>query len=174
VGVIVGLLLLFNLDGFFKLFNRSADLTGRMQLWQYLLRIVAQRPLFGHGFGALWYLESFRIQVQKVVGWLYQVVIGDNGFLDILLHLGSVGLLIFIAVFLLMLYRTFRYFLSKRTFLSFLPLLILFFSLLGNISFSLFFETENFVWMLMVAALFLATDNSQINRNQSLHNKAHV
>jgi exopolysaccharide production protein ExoQ len=156
----IALLFLFNLDRFFGLFNRSADLTGRMQLWQYLLgNVVAQRPVFGYGFGALWYLESFRNHVQQAVGWPYQVQIGDNGFIDILLHLGGVGLSIFLALFLGMIYRATRHALSKRTFVSFLPLLILFYSLIGNISFSLFFEIEYFVWILMVAALFLTTDH---------------
>jgi len=169
-GGIVALLIYFNLDRILGVFNRSSDLTGRVQLWQYLLHdVVKESPIFGHGFGALWYLDSFRTQVQKVVGWTYQVVIGDNGFMDILLHLGWVGLSIFSLVFFLMFYRAIRYALSQRTFVSFLPLLILIYSLIGNISFSLFFETETFVWICMVAALFLATGDPRQGVTPALH-----
>jgi exopolysaccharide production protein ExoQ len=168
---IIALLFYFNLDRLFGLFNRSSDLTGRVQLWQYLLRdVVKQNPVFGHGFGALWYLDSFRTQVQKVVGWTYQVVIGDNGFMDILLHLGWVGLSIFSLLFFVMFYRAIRYALSYRTFVSFLPLLILLYSLIGNVSFSLFFETETFVWICMIAALFLATDDTRNPQTPAMHN----
>lgn len=167
---IIALLFYFNLDRLFGLFNRSSDLTGRVQLWQYLLRdVVKQNPVLGHGFGAIWYLDSFRTQVQKAVGWTYQVVIGDNGFMDILLHLGWVGLSIFSVLFFVMFFRAIRYALSYRTFVSFFPLLILLYSLIGNISFSLFFETETFVWICMVAAFFLATDGTRSSKTSALN-----
>jgi O-antigen ligase len=166
---IVALFFFVYLDKFFGLFNRSSDMTGRLQLWQYLLRdIVTQSPLFGHGFGAVWYLNSFRIQVQLVVGWTYPVEIGDNGFMDVLLHLGWVGLFIFIALFALMVYRAVRYIIAQKTFISFLPLLILCYAFLANLSFSLFFEIEYFVWMLMVATLFITTEITSNQKYPSL------
>ncbi len=164
IGGFVGLVCVFfitNPGWFFSLFNRSSDLTGRVQLWRYLLvEIVLQQTVLGHGFGALWYLDAFRSQVQQAIGWTYPVQIADNGFIDILLHLGWIGLALFISMLVLTILRVINHILVNRTFLSFLPLFIIIFGLLSNISFSLFFEIEYFVWLLMVAALFMSTGNN--------------
>ena len=93
------ILILLNLNFVFGLFNRTSTLTGRVPLWEYLLNnVVPQRPWFGHGFGAAWALDAFREEVRLHVGWASQPLIGDNGFLDILIHVGVLGLLILIGI----------------------------------------------------------------------------
>jgi O-antigen ligase len=92
------IVILSNLNFVFSLLHRDATLTGRVNLWSHLLDVASQRPWFGHGFGAVWTFESFREQIQQLVGWTSQPLIGDNGFLDILLHLGIVGFVLFVCV----------------------------------------------------------------------------
>lgn len=151
-------LTLSNLDFILALFNRSPTLTGRVDLWNYLLKdIIPQRLWWGHGFGALWTFESFREATKEQIGWGSQVLISDNGFLDILLHVGVIGFVIFLGILILACVRTFRYGLLHKSLTTFFPLLIMFFALVGNIPFSLFAETEVFVWLLIVAALFMTT-----------------
>jgi hypothetical protein len=149
-------LILSNLEFVFGLFNRSTTLTGRVGLWNYLLRdVVSQRLWWGHGFGAVWTLDSFREEVRKHVGWASQPLIADNGFLEILLHVGAVGLLLFIGILLILLVRSFQYAISQKTLVGFFPLLFLLYALLANIPFSLFAETEVFVWLLLVSIIFM-------------------
>jgi exopolysaccharide production protein ExoQ len=156
-------LILSNLDIVFGLFNRNSTLTGRVGLWDYLLKsMVSQRPWWGHGFGAFWTLDSFRENVRLHVGWASQPLIGDNGFLDILLHVGVIGLLIFLTIFITASIRSFRYAISHRTLMGFFPLMVMVYAFFANISFSLFAETEVFVWFLIVAVLF-ATIPSPVN-----------
>ena len=151
-------LTLSNLDFVLALFNRSPTLTGRVDLWNYLLKdIIPQRLWWGHGFGAIWTFESFREATKEQIGWGSQVLISDNGFLDILLHVGVIGFVIFSGILILAWVRTFRYGLLNKSLTAFFPLLIMFFVLVGNIPFSLFAETEVFVWLLIVAALFMTT-----------------
>ena len=99
----------------------------------------------------------FRETVRLHVGWASKPLIGDNGFLDILLHLGVVGLTIFVSVLLTMLVRAFNYAVSQKSLAAFTPLLIMIYALFANISFSLFAETEVFIWLLIVATLFMTT-----------------
>lgn len=159
----VGLILIFsNLEFVFGLFNRSTTLTGRVGLWDNLLKyFVPERTWWGYGFGAAWNLDSFREEVRKHVGWTSQPLIADNGFLEILLHLGVVGLLLFIGILLVALIRSFRYAYSQKTLTAFFPLLFLLYILIANIPFSLFAETEVFVWLLIVATLFMTTSPSE-------------
>jgi len=156
--VLVGAVLAFtNLDFVFGLFNRSASMTGRIPMWDYLLRhVVAERPWLGHGFGVLWRQEAFQVQVQQAVGWDFPVYIADNGFLDILLHLGIVGLAVFVLALIVMAVGILRHAFRQPSLLTFFPLLVFAYALVANISFSLFLELESFVWLMVVIGYFLS------------------
>lgn len=154
--IAASILILSNLEIVFGLFNRSSNLTGRVGLWDYLLKgMVSQRPWLGYGFGAVWTVDALREQVREHVGWASQPLIGDNGFLDILLHVGILGLLIFLTILIIAFIRSFRYAISHRTLEDFFPLIVLVYAVFANISFSLFAETEVFVWSLIVTVLFM-------------------
>ncbi len=152
------ILILSNLSTVFGLFNRSSTLTGRTPLWGYLLKdVVSQRLWLGHGFGAVWTFESFREETMRNIGWSSQPLIADNGLLDILLHLGIVGVLIFLSVLVMATIQSLKYGILHKTLPGFFPLLILIHAFIANIPFSLFAETEVFIWFLIVAVLFMTT-----------------
>jgi O-antigen ligase len=162
IGILALLLFLFNMDFIFGLFNRDTSLTGRLPMWSYLLNDVVPNSLWvGHGFGALWSQSAFRIQVQHAVGWEFPVAIGDNGFLDILLHVGAIGLTAFLGVLVTLFIRAVKLIRTQPSILSFFPLLLVIFAVLANITFSLFLETEAFLWLVMIAALFVTTEPQQ-------------
>jgi O-antigen ligase len=70
--------------------GRNATLTDRTQFWTNLLPEVRQRPFLGKGFGGFWMRRADDEQLTE----------GHNGYLDILLQLGFVGLLLFSAYLL--------------------------------------------------------------------------
>lgn len=149
---------MFNLDHVFGLFNRSALMSGRVALWKHLLRdVVPQHPWWGHGFGAIWTFESFRVATQQHIGWGHPVLIADDGFLDILLHVGVVGLLGLVSILIVGSVRACRYARAGRTLPDFLPLVVMVYALVSNVAFSLLAETELLVWVLIVIVLFLPT-----------------
>jgi exopolysaccharide production protein ExoQ len=161
IAILGSILILSNLDFVFGLFNRNTTMTGRVPLWSGLLAMAFRRPWLGHGFGAVWTLELFREEIKQLAGWSAQPLIADNGLLDIFLHLGMTGLLLFLGVLVLITIRSVRYALAHRTLAGFFPLLIVVYAFFANIAFSLFAETEVFVWFLLVAALFIATPSSE-------------
>ena len=159
-GVLIVILILTNLDFVFGLFGRDSSMTGRVDLWSHLLELAARRLWLGHGFGAVWAFDSFRSEIQQLAGWTSQPLIADNGLLDIFLHLGVTGVLIFSGLLILATVRSLRSGIKQKTITGFFPLLVMVYAFFGNITFSLFAETEVFVWFLIVIALFTTTSSS--------------
>jgi len=86
-----------------------------------------------------------------VLDWSYRTLIGDNGFIDILVNLGVVGLVIFVGLLVLGIYFAVKHLSRKRTLVSAFPLIFFVFVLVANISLSLLLESESFTWFLGVA-----------------------
>jgi len=149
-------------DFFFGLLGRSSNLTGRVPLWLDLFQnYYLQKPVFGFGFGALWMLKSFRILIQIRHNWPYQVYFADNGFFDILLNTGLVGLLLFMFSYLSYGVRSFRQAIRNKSWLYFFPLLTFLYILIGNLTYSFLLEVDQFVWMILIVMIFITTEPKQ-------------
>lgn len=140
------------LDYIFALIGKDRTLTGRLNLWEYLFEnVIFNKFWIGHGFGAFWEIASNRINISREIGWSYAILIGDNGFIDIFIHLGIIGLMIFLIIFFSAWKKAFQIAYKDITHpLAFLPLFFLAYVLLANISFSLFIETETLVWIIIL------------------------
>jgi O-antigen ligase len=153
-----GVAVVYKLDFILALFGRTPTFTGRVPLWTILLKsVVSQKPLGGYGFGTIWADGQFRNLMRERVGWPYQVMIGDNGFLDILLNLGFVGFVLFLINYGKSWIYSVKFFLQKDDLVVFFPFVFLIYTLFANITFSLFMETEVFVWMLIVTLIVIVT-----------------
>jgi exopolysaccharide production protein ExoQ len=80
-----------NLAGFTSKLGRDATLTGRTGVWADVIPAFEKHPVLGYGLGSFWTDERRKI---------YDIPTAHNGYLDILLELGEVGLA-FYAVWLL-------------------------------------------------------------------------
>jgi hypothetical protein len=80
-----------------------------------------------------------------------------------------VGVILFVGVLVLITVRAFRFAVTQKKLEGFFPLLVMVYAVFANISFSLFAESEVFVWMLIVAVLFMAT--SFIRRDEFIVTK---
>ena len=106
-------------------------------------------------------LKSFRIQMQIRHGWPYQVYFADNGFFDILLNTGLVGLLLFMFSYLSYGLRSFRQAIRIKSWLYFFPLLTFLYILIGNLTYSFLLEVDQFVWMIFIIMAFITTETKQ-------------
>jgi exopolysaccharide production protein ExoQ len=78
-----------------ELLGRSSDLTGRTELWSFTWSMIAKRPLFGYGLSGFWMGASEEsVSLQTQLGWT--PVYSHNGYLEILLSLGFVGMMLFL------------------------------------------------------------------------------
>ena len=164
--ILAVLVLTFNLDHFFGIFNRSTSLTGRIPMWTYLFNTYfSKRPLGGYGFNAFWYIDPFRIAIGQANSYPDPVVIADNGFIDILINTGYVGLFFFAVFYVGAWWRSIGYALKARDIMGIFPLILMAYTLVANVSWSLIFENESFFMLLMISVLFCIFNNPPINRD---------
>jgi len=158
IAFFISLVAALNLNTLLGLFNRSSNLTGRIPLWEYILTTwVSKRPFLGYGFSAIWHIQEFRNQTTSSQGWPFEITNGHNGFIDIFLGLGIVGVLLALAILIISVFRTGKFILANNDGENFLPFLLVAYFILANLSISFFLEFESFHWMLLLTALFLAT-----------------
>jgi O-antigen ligase len=81
-------------------FGKDATLTGRTGLWEALSRRIELRPWEGYGYGAFWTdPQGPAFYVRRDVGW--RAPTAHNGWLEVLVQLGWMGLALFAAHFAL-------------------------------------------------------------------------
>jgi O-antigen ligase len=86
------------------LLGKSADLTGRLDIWRSVAGLAAERPVFGWGWVSYWapWVEPFEgLAVRRGVVYLQ----AHNAWLDVWLQLGVLGLIIFAAAVFSTLWR---------------------------------------------------------------------
>jgi exopolysaccharide production protein ExoQ len=74
--------------------GRDVTLTGRTDLWTDLLDIAAKHPILGVGYGSFWIGNTHNLWEKHMWGPTQ----GHNGYIDVYLELGVVGLLVLAAV----------------------------------------------------------------------------
>jgi hypothetical protein len=85
-------------DLFFSAAGRDSTLTGRTDIWSALIAIGMQSPILGAGYGSFWLTNMVRLREQLQ---LYNTIIqAHNGYLEIFLNLGIIGLCLLIIVLL--------------------------------------------------------------------------
>jgi O-antigen ligase len=79
---------------FFQLLHRSPSLTGRTDLWNAVMIPIMKRPFLGFGFDGFWRgMTGESATVWLALGW--EPPHAHNGFLDLVLDLGLLGLTVF-------------------------------------------------------------------------------
>jgi O-antigen ligase len=85
-------------DFLFALLGKDVTLTGRTGIWSAVIDSIAKRPLLGYGYQAFWLgLQGESYRVILAVSWV--LAQAQNGFLDVLLEMGALGLTIVLLVF---------------------------------------------------------------------------
>lgn len=74
--------------------GRDATLTGRTLLWDDLMDIGSQNPILGRGYGNFWIGDRVQ-QLWEKFGWGPESA--HNGFLDVYLEIGIVGLVLLLG-----------------------------------------------------------------------------
>ena len=111
-------------------------LTGRTVIWASVLRAVSDRKWLGYGLDVFW---------SGVVGAILPTA--HNGYLDIVLALGIVGLLVFIGGFLTNLWRASRLFWANEIRGAKWPLFILLFVGVFNFTESNILRLLTYLWI---------------------------
>jgi exopolysaccharide production protein ExoQ len=85
-----------NVDLLTSAMGRDPTLTGRVTLWQLSLSNIARSPLYGYGFTAFWVAASPEANlIREMVH--FDTPHAHNGYIDLALALGLLGLVLFLA-----------------------------------------------------------------------------
>ena len=126
-----------------ELTGRDPNLTGRTDvIWTQLIPVAMQHPLLGTGYGGYW-IEPLRLGPKLTVNEAH------NGYIDIFIELGVVGLILFTIMILVFFKRAIDVFKYDISWGSFLFTLV-FISLVFNITESSYLKSTMFVWNLIV------------------------
>ena len=86
-------------DPLFALLGKSPDLTGRTNIWNSVIELAQQRPVFGWGWVSYWTPWAEPLNGLAFEGGVQQFQ-AHNAWLDVWLQLGIVGLVVFGALVL--------------------------------------------------------------------------
>ena len=148
-----GFWLFENSDKLFLALGRSSSLTGRIPLWGYVVNEIAARPLLGYGFTAFWTSWEGE-RVSDAVNWEAAVPHAHNGFLEIWLGLGIIGLAFLLMSFWSNLRIGIRVAKSRPALDQSWPLLFLAFTVFYNFTETSFLGSNSLLWMAYVANSF--------------------
>jgi O-antigen ligase len=136
-------------DAFTALIGRSSDLTGRTEIWRWVISFIQERPILGYGYSGFWFSSQASEVIERAIG---AHMYSHNGYLDTFLTIGALGLLL-AAVFLgTGLKRAFDWSVQRESRTSVWPLAFLSFFLLFNLGECSIFM-QDIQWAFCVAAV---------------------
>jgi O-antigen ligase len=140
-----------HLDEILQTLGRTSSLTGRIPLWEIVIREIAERPLLGYGFSAFWTSWEGE-RVSDTVAWDVAVPNAHNGFLEVGLGLGLIG----VAILAIGMGRNFlcavRRARGHREMDQAWPLILLIFLALYNLTETSLLIGNSILWMAYVAS----------------------
>lgn len=151
IGVYGGVKVAESPDGFLALLGKNETLTGRTELWDLVWQAIGARPWLGYGYGGFWLgFDGPSAPIWFAVGW--NPPTAHNGFLDLLLDLGVVGLAVFALTLLVNLRRAALLVRREPGFDAALPLLFLVFLVVSNLteSYLVTYNTLSWVWYVAI------------------------
>ncbi len=147
---LVVVLIMINLDTIFALTGRDATLTGRTELWHYVITMIEKRWLLGYGYASFWEVLAFSKYAADSLRW--DIPNAHNGYLDIILGLGVIGLFILFAFFLNGFYRIVVHFKESSYFPSAILLALLTAYLMRGLTESNFLSQNSIIWVFVVTS----------------------
>jgi O-antigen ligase len=135
--------------------NRSPTLTGRYRIWVLSTQFIAQRPWLGYGYGAFWRHDGLPAnEFWDIEKWL--VPHAHNGWLELGLELGIVGMAGITLLFLDGFYRGLRILTAPQSRHAVLILTLIVAVLVENLTEFEIFRPNGILWVLFVTAFVAA------------------
>jgi exopolysaccharide production protein ExoQ len=142
------IVLIENNETILAFFGRGATLTGRIPLWLNILPLAMERFWLGYGFSSFWLgWEGPSAQIWAVSGW--QPGYSHNGFLDLWLNLGMVGVILAIVLLLDLFIYSLLLYIRKNSDAQFWILFLVVIIMLNMVEGALL-RTNSIWWVLLV------------------------
>jgi exopolysaccharide production protein ExoQ len=142
-----------NIEKIISFLGRDYTLTGRTTIWDVSINMALKKPWMGYGFSAFWLGdEGPSTYVWRSLN--YPAAHSHNGFLDLWLNIGVIGVVLFFLVFSRAIYFSFTFYkkFGNDTFLW--NILFLVFFILNNISESVTITPNNIIFCIFIIIVF--------------------
>ncbi|AFY87636.1 O-antigen ligase family protein [Chroococcidiopsis thermalis] len=165
IGQILYLWLADNTTYLLSSIGKDTTLTGRVDLWPAVLDKIWQRPWLGYGYSGFWGgWDRESAYVWRVTGWTPPN--SHNGFLDLWLDLGILGLLIYLLGFLASFLKSLVWVRISRTSISLWPVMYIIYFWLSNQTETTLLKQNEIYWLLYVTVIFsMAVSSNRLERN---------
>ncbi|MET0240385.1 MAG: O-antigen ligase [Sphingobium sp.] len=141
--------------------------TGRIQIWRSMLRYISDNPFFGAGFSSFWDAgASGPISHYATEMWILTgVAEGHNGYLDVTVQLGLIGLVLALgAIFVIPLMKLIFELGIPDNYRA-LMFAVLFFSIGVNFTETSLLATDQFMQFVLMANIACIEDMRMASRN---------
>ena len=127
--------------------------TGRTDIWPYSIEKFYQRPFLGYGFAVFWNgLKGESAIIVRALKW--PVPNSHNGFIDLGIDLGLLGISLFAASFFHTLMRSIIWIRRTQSWISLWSLLLLLFVVMSNVTESVLLERNSLIWVMYITLVF--------------------
>lgn len=134
-----------------SLFGKSPDLSGRVEVWGPALLMAQDRPLFGYGYGGFWVFGGPAQAIWDAIGGdPANASYAHNGYLQILLDTGIVGLGLLLALVAWAFQKAWTYVVVAK---DVWPVCLFSFLAVYNLGEATYAERNSLCWLLFVAVL---------------------
>lgn len=135
----------------FQMLGRDATLSGRTHVWPLVVRAITKHPVLGYGYGTFWSVyKGETLDVWLGAGFLARAA--DEGYLELCLGFGLVGLVLFACVFARYFAMAVVYLRSRPGGLALWPMVYLVFFALHNLTESTVMQSwRSLPWLIFTA-----------------------
>jgi O-antigen ligase len=165
VGLFIGIIATqsFWMPKLLKILEDPEAFTGRAMIWLTMVLALPDYWLLGMGYGSVWQVGESNVLVNFTPFYSDWVALnnhGHNGYLDLLLSLGVIGL--GFSLYLVLVQTILRFFVrgKQRHPFQFLFYAVLIFTILHNLLESTFL-TDNPFWLIFLSFLMLNNKNNK-------------
>jgi exopolysaccharide production protein ExoQ len=156
---------------FANFFGKDLTLTGRTILWEAVWEMIQKNPWLGYGFGGFWNEGGPSDYIWLATGW--KMTHPHNGFLELWLDLGIVGLALFLMSFLRSFLRSLTLLQLSKDVADVLPFTNLVFLIVVNFTESSLMSSNSIWWILYVSlSVSVAKELARRNRITKLEIKS--
>ncbi|MEW6491810.1 MAG: O-antigen ligase [Cyanobacteriota bacterium] len=129
--------------------GRDPTLSGRTNLWELAIELISERPWLGYGYQGFWQKGGEAEIIWKAEG--YKPPHAHNGFINITLDLGLIGLFLFLLTIAVTYFRAVAWLRTGKTTVELWPIFYVTFFFMYNHSENTIVEQNSLFWALLVA-----------------------
>ena len=165
VGSLIVSVIVSNADAIFGSFGRDATISGRTLIWPLLINKIQERPWLGYGYNTFWKggWEGEVADIWRALIAGFEPPHAHNGFLEICLDIGLLGLGIFLIWFVFSCLRSLAWLHKNQTIEGIAPIILLIHILLLSLTES-YFMRGNIYWLIYVTMTLSIYRKTQYKR----------